>query len=360
MTLTPVYLAQECLFACCKTCGPRKTLDECRLFKWTSAELGEPDSDGDANKDERLKSMRVSVQSYGPVPVMNKDTAKPLLDKNGKVVTRLGIVKTLMTAAQVAEHFRRLVLEVMPPHQFRALHQHEKFKEMKSPLGLPLGQCVVVMDFSQNAELLVAREVQQLHWTVKQVSLHIAVVYRHASKEMNDEVVSTAENPVIVKDIFSFVSDDGTHDTTFVHECQRLMYVEHYGRKGHKFTKANEWTDGCAGQYKCGDAFGDLAENWVKDFGFPVERNYFESCHAKGEQDGEGGTLKKAAADAVRADSSLTIQNAEQWVAYLSGWAERRLPDKRREYKHRHIIEIKPETLIQLRKSREVACSFEV
>lgn len=37
-----------------------------------------------------------------------------------------------------------------------------------------------------------------------------------------------------------------------------------------------QWTDGCATQYKCSNVLGGMVENFEEDFGYPVERNYFE------------------------------------------------------------------------------------
>jgi hypothetical protein len=311
--------------------------------------------------DDIVKNIRVNMQHFGNIPVIDKVTQNPILNKYMQPVMRCGIITTSMTVAQVAEHFRGLVLEVMPAHQFRALHQHEQFKKMKDPRTLPLDHCTVVMDFSQNAQLLYGNEVQAAHWSIQQVSLHIAVVYRHATTKCGDGVDSTIENPVVVKDIFSFVSDDFKHDTHFVHECQRYIYVEHYqGKHGVKFAKSNEWTDGCASQYKCSNAFGDLGANWERDFGFPVVRHFFETSHAKGEQDGEGGTLKKAAAEAVRVDKHRIIQNSKQWVEYLNEWSATRAPDPRREYKNRYIIEIDAEALAAYRLQRIPSTRFDI
>ena len=163
----------------------------------------------------------------------------------------------------------------MPVHQFQALWMHDQFKSCKDPWILPIGQCVHGMEFSENATLLVCWEVQSQHWYSVQISLHIGIVYRHAVMDV-DGVESTAEEPVIVKDVFVFTSDDTTHDNHFVHEVHRVVYTEHYAKKGIVFTKVNEWTDGCAVQYKCANVYGDLAENWKKDFGFDIERFYFE------------------------------------------------------------------------------------
>jgi len=78
----------------------------------------------------------------------------------------------------------------------------------------------------------------------------------------------------------------------------------------------HELTDGCAAQYKSRHCNGDLS-CCVADFGFPIQRNYFDTSHAKGEQDAPGSHVKQQASLAVicgRAD----ITNAKQPCYHLT------------------------------------------
>ena len=78
----------------------------------------------------------------------------------------------------------------------------------------------------------------------------------------------------------------------------------------------HEFTDGCAAQYKSRHCIGELS-CCVADFGFPIRRNYFETSHAKGEQDAAGSHVKQQASLAVirgRAD----ITNAKQLCDHLT------------------------------------------
>lgn len=78
----------------------------------------------------------------------------------------------------------------------------------------------------------------------------------------------------------------------------------------------HEITDGCAAQYKSRHCNGDLS-CCVADFGFPIQRNYFDTSHAKGEQDAAGSHVKQQASLAVicgRAD----ITNAKQLCYHLT------------------------------------------
>lgn len=76
----------------------------------------------------------------------------------------------------------------------------------------------------------------------------------------------------------------------------------------------HEWTDGCAAQYKSCHCMGDLSFS-VLDFGFRTVRNYFETSHAKGSQDGAGANLKHKADMAV-IRRQVVIQNAHDLYNY--------------------------------------------
>ena len=55
-----------------------------------------------------------------------------------------------------------------------------------------------------------------------------------------------------------------------------------------------EWTDGCAAQYKSCNCMDDLSFS-VADFRFLTVRNYFKTSHTKGPQDGAGDDLQQKA-----------------------------------------------------------------
>ena len=52
------------------------------------------------------------------------------------------------------------------------------------------------------------------------------------------------------------------------------------------------------------------------DFGYPAQRNYFETSHAKGEQDAAGAHFKQKASLAV-VRRETTIQSAEQLCSFI-------------------------------------------
>ena len=62
--------------------------------------------------------------------------------------------------------------------------------------------------------------------------------------------------------------------------------------------KLHEFTDGCAAQYKSRHCVGDLSCS-LTDFGYHTQRSYFETSHAKGEQDAAGSHVKQRVSQAV-------------------------------------------------------------
>ena len=63
-------------------------------------------------------------------------------------------------------------------------------------------------------------------------------------------------------------------------------------------TTLHEFTDDCVAQYKSRHCIGDLSSS-LADFGFTIQRNFFETSHAKDEQDTTGSHVKQQASLAV-------------------------------------------------------------
>lgn len=77
----------------------------------------------------------------------------------------------------------------------------------------------------------------------------------------------------------------------------------------------HEFTDGCAAQYKSQHCIGDLSCS-LADFGFSTQRNYFETSHAKGEQDAAGSHVRQKVSQAVLRRTA-TINNARSMYEFL-------------------------------------------
>ena len=109
------------------------------------------------------------------------------------------------------------------------------------------------------------------------------------------------------------ISPDIKHDNDSVHECRALI-AGYLKQINYPITVMHEWTDGCSSQYKSCHCMGDVS-NSKMDFGFLTIRNYFETSHAKGPQDGAGANLKHKADMAV-VRRQVIIQNARDLYDY--------------------------------------------
>ena len=78
----------------------------------------------------------------------------------------------------------------------------------------------------------------------------------------------------------------------------------------------HEFTDSCIVQYNSRHCVGDLSCS-LADFGFIIQRNYFETSHAKGEQNVAGSHVKQKVSQAVLTRSA-TINNAKAMHKFLT------------------------------------------
>lgn len=139
----------------------------------------------------------------------------------------------------------------------------------------------------------------------------MTVLYRHSTAEV-DGIQSTEEEPAITKEHLFIISDDVTQDHTSVLHIQKLIskHLEECTVK-----KMHEFTDGCAGQYKSRHCYGDLSRS-LATLGYTVQRNYFATSHAKGEQDAAGSHVKQKATFAVLSRKA-TLSNAKDLCDFL-------------------------------------------
>jgi len=79
---------------------------------------------------------------------------------------------------------------------------------------------------------------------------------------------------------------------------------------------ANEFTGGCAAQYKLRHCIGDLS-CCLLDYVFQIQRSYFETSHAKGERDAAGAKVKENARQAVPRKTAV-IRNAKDMTDFLT------------------------------------------
>ena len=180
--------------------------------------------------------------------------------------------------------------------------------------NLPLGHVVCVHDYSEGYACRQQDETQSEYFDVAKVSLHITILHRHAI-EATDGVTSTEEEPNLIKEHLFETSDDPIQDQDSVHKVQELIHSHLVDDVGYNVVKMHEFTDGCAAQYNSRHCVGDLSCS-LADFGFHIVRNYFETSHAKGEQDAAGSHVKQKVSQAVLRRTA-TIKSAKSLHEYL-------------------------------------------
>ena len=112
-----------------------------------------------------------------------------------------------------------------------------------------------------------------------------------------DGVQSTEEEPVICKEHLFVISDDVTQDHDSVLHIQKLI-SKHFQDSKCVIKNMHEFADRCAGQYKSRHYLGDLSCS-LATLGYTVQRNFFATSHAKGEQGAAGSHVKQKATTAV-------------------------------------------------------------
>ena len=112
-----------------------------------------------------------------------------------------------------------------------------------------------------------------------------------------DGVQSTEEEPVICKEHLFVISDDVTQDHDSVLHIQKLI-SKHFQDSKCIIKNMHEFSDGCAGQYKSRHYLGDLSCS-LATLGYTVQRNFFTTSHAKGEQNAAGSHVKQKATTAI-------------------------------------------------------------
>ena len=83
-------------------------------------------------------------------------------------------------------------------HLFRSDYQHKVEKDIFS--NLPIDQCAVVMDFSENISLDSQDQIESAHCTTMQITLHPIYIVRH-------DKASTEAAPVLKKEFLIIISD---------------------------------------------------------------------------------------------------------------------------------------------------------
>lgn len=218
---------------------------------------------------------------------------------------KLKIVTKVTPVSELAKYFLKQV-EKFPGHQFRASWQQTQMTNLIK--NLPVNHAVAVHDYSENFTCQHQDQIQSLYFGQTQVSIHVTVLHRHAV-EIDEE-----PGTVVTEHLF-VISPDVTHDSHAVH-YNRVLLSNYLKDIGCRIDILHEWTDGCSAQYKSRHCMGDISCSKT-DFGFQTIRNYFETSHAKGPQDGAGANLKYKCDMAV-IKRQVTIQDAKDLYDFAS------------------------------------------
>lgn len=261
----------ECLQRSCRHCGTKK-------FQLLPEESTRSDSSG-----------TVKWQKFLYVEVGEK--------------RKLQLVEMQTSPGEMFLYFIEL-LERFPAHRFRAKWQHEQLQNLLD--NLPFGHVCCIHDYSENYTCQQQDQIQSCYYGQTQASLHVTVLHRHALLAIDGEE-SSEDDPRIVTEHLYVISSDLRHDHHSVQGCRNNV-ASYLKEIGYQVESMHEWTDGCSAQYKSRHCMGDVSFS-INDFGFPTIRNYFETSHAKGPQDGAGANLKHKADMAVIRREAV-IQNA--------------------------------------------------
>ena len=194
---------------------------------------------------------------------------------------------------EMFNHLKSLI-EPFPAHQFRANWQHAQMTNLVE--NLPIDHVCCVHDYSENYSCQHQDQLQSLYFSQTQASIHVTILHRHAIMNIDGQE-STEDDPIIITEHLFVISPDCRHNHHSVHEVRTL--ISGYLKQIDCPVKVlHEFTDRCSAQYKSRHCMGDVSHSAV-DFGYVTIRNYYETSHAKGPQDGAGANLKHKADMAV-------------------------------------------------------------
>ena len=122
---------------------------------------------------------------------------------------KLSIVSKGTSPSELVNYLKQL-LQSYPYHQFMSCWQKGQFDSLKE--NLPIDNVLCVHDYSENCECSYQEEVQSQYFSKTEASIHLSILYRHASQEF-DKCASTEEQPKIIKEYIFVISDDMAHDS---------------------------------------------------------------------------------------------------------------------------------------------------
>jgi len=229
---------------------------------------------------------------------------------NGQEKKKISLMPQETSPCELFSYFKKLLGEYSY-HSFMAKWQRDQLDSLLE--NLPTDHAVCVHDYSEGYSCRQQDEIQSEYFDVAKVSLHVTILYRHAVEPFDNET-SSEEEPNIIKEHLFVISDDTGQDQDSVHKVQQLIHGYLNSIK-YPVKQMHEFTDGCAAQYKSRHCVGDISCA-LADFGYHIQRNFFETSHAKGEQDAAGSHVKQKISQAVL-NRTATINSAKAMYEYL-------------------------------------------
>ncbi|CAG2233033.1 unnamed protein product [Mytilus edulis] len=172
-------------------------------------------------------------------------------------------------------------MESYTGHIFRAKFQNRTQASLIATL--PIDHCLVVMDYSENMTLQPQDEIESAHFTQKQITLFPIYIVRYSSE-------STNENPVLSKESLVILSDHLVHNASAVYIFTNQLLIYLRNSPGPSVKVIHRFSDNCATQFKCKDAFSHLFLLEDK-YDIKINYHYTEAGHGKGPSDGIGAGI---------------------------------------------------------------------
>ena len=159
----------------------------------------------------------------------------------------------LATLTTTFEEYKELLINSinnLTQHSYLVKPQARYVKSKKESLGA--NEVMVLGDFTENYQYLIHDKIESFYSSKEYCTLHPLVIY-YKDADGNYQHCSLC-----------FISDDNTHNTSFVHKIQTLL-VEFLKQRILNVTKIYYISYGCGGQYKHFKNFLNLCSH-TEDF----------------------------------------------------------------------------------------------
>ena len=219
---------------------------------------------------------------------------------------------TIATQTSTTSEFVKLFAEKfnkLKRHSFVAKAQALQLKQHKE--NLQPHEALILLDFAENYSFVIQDECQGFHWNNLQCSLLPAVVY---CKQTSPTGI-VAENISNIN--FCIVSEDNSHDVSFVYEAQKHI-ITILKSKLRNITKITNYSDGCAEQFKNYKIMMNQCFHY-SDFGIDSEWIFFATSHGESPCDGIGGIVKRLVKkESLHRSISNQIVNVSRFMDYCT------------------------------------------